>query len=68
MLFCGIRQGVFGQYLQWGHSEIEKGTGQMSIWDRVKVNWGRSEIGFYYVPERRKYAGIYSFYGEFWLG
>ena len=29
---------------------IRKGTGQNSIWDTLNFNWGRSKIGFYYVP------------------
>ena len=29
---------------------VQKGTPQKSIWDTVKLNWGRSKIEFYYVP------------------
>ena len=32
----------------------KKGTGQKSIWDTVKSDRGRSQIGFYYVPEGGK--------------
>ena len=33
------------------HSTPPFGTGQNSIWDRVKFNPGRSKIQFYYVPD-----------------
>ena len=30
------------------------GTGQMPVWDTVKSDSGRSQIGFYYVPKGGK--------------
>ena len=41
---------------------LRSGTGQNSIWDTLLLNRGRSEINFYYVPERSYHSNFFSKY------
>ena len=37
-----------------GQDEVQKGTGQISIWDTLNLIRGRSQTEVYYVPEDKK--------------
>ena len=51
---CDLTHGyinINADYRSCKKEMMQTGTGQMPVWDTVKSDSGRSQIGFYYVPE-----------------